>query len=76
MRTGIEQMQYKTRDISVKVKALPVYVEYKAAPNVQFWTEARFDLTDTKEHKKASDTFNTIYTADRNCYTLGARYTF
>ena len=76
VRTGIEQMQYKTRDISVKVKALPVYVEYKAAPNVQFWTEARFDLTDTKEHKKASDTFNTIYTADRNCYTLGARYTF
>ena len=72
---GYESAKYKSDTLlaeNVKVKRIPVFVNYKLNPNFNIWTEAGFNAG--SDHKVGDNAVSKK--VDKTIFSVGARYTF
>ncbi|WP_202107627.1 porin [Succinivibrio dextrinosolvens] len=77
---GYESAKYESDDLlenDVKVKRIPVFVNYKINPNFNIWTEAGFNAGSDHEITRAGAASTAVNkNVDKTVFSIGARYTF
>ena len=77
MLVGYEYAKYTSNDegdvTSVKVKRIPVFVNYKINPNFNVWAEAGFNAGSDRKDIEENPLSKNVY---RSVFSIGARYTF